>query len=125
MKKIFLLMMIMVLGMSTNVSFAATVVNNSATTENFSNPVEKKGVFAKMKAKATEIAVKQMLKKAPKELNIPGSAKTWLIYWLLGVVASIVLVFVLPVNLYFIYRLLGAATSVAFIIWILKLLDVV
>ena len=102
--------------LGTSTTFAATmsVASNSTLSTNISNlPTEKKSIVEKFKAKVE----KSLTKNDAGDINIPGSTKKWLLYWVLGVVASIVIGFALPG---FLWRILSAFTTIAFIIWLLK-----
>lgn len=114
-----LLLLMTVFCLSTSTAFA------TASSSSIPTPVAKKGIIEKFKAKVATIAMNKILKKEAGDFSIPGSAKTWLVYWILGALATIVLAFVLPSGLYLLWRLLSVFTSIAFIIWILKLLGLV
>jgi Flp pilus assembly protein TadB len=97
----------------------APATTTTITAQKADMPAWKMKIVEKFKSKLE----KQLNKKAPAEdINIPGSTRTWLIYWIVGLLASIVLAFILPP---IVYQLLGTATLVAFIIWVLKYLNVV
>ena len=117
MKQLLLLLLMTVFCLSTSTTAFAAASSTPAPTS-----TAKKGIVEKLKAKVASIALNEMSKKDAGDVNIPGSKKTWLLYWILGVVATIVLAFTIGGIL---TRLVSAATSIAFIIWILKLLDVV
>ncbi len=117
MKRITLLLTLLAFFFVSNTAFATASVTVESATK---LPTEKKTIIEKFKEKINAMAAKQSLKKDSGDISIPGSTKTWLLYWVVGVLAAIVLAFVLPSSLYIISRLLGAATSIAFIIWLIK-----
>ncbi len=122
MRRLTLLFMLMAFCLGTSTTFAATmsVANNSTLSTSISNlPTEKKTIVEKFKAKIE----KSLTKKDAGDINIPGSAKTWLIYTLILVVASIVLA-VLPGGVGVLSSIAWALSGVTFLVWILKYLKI-
>lgn len=118
MRRLTLLFMLMAFCLSTSFTFAATMatVNNATLSTTMSNlPAEKKTIVEKFKAKVA----KAMLKKDGDGINIPGSAKTWLIYTIVLVIASIVLA-ILPGGVGILSSIAYSLSGIAFLIWVLK-----
>ncbi len=126
MRQITMLFLLIAFGFSTMTAANAVTPLNT----NFTNTFESKADLPAWKMKIVEKfntkIQKELNQKYPEgDIKIPGTTKQWLIYWIIGAIATIVLAIALPFSLRFLWQLLNAATGIAFIIWVLKLLELV